>query len=42
MAKPLLWETVRLGERFSFVNTSKLVHVVVDDQIEENWKLFEW
>ena len=42
MAKPLLWETVRLDERFSFVNPSKLVHVVVDDQIEENWKLFEW
>ena len=42
MAKPLLWETVRLDERFSFVNSSKLVHVVVDDQIEENWKLFEW
>ena len=42
MSKPLLWETVRLEERFSFVNSSKLVHVVVDDRINENWKLYEW
>ena len=42
MAKPLLWDTVRLEERFSFVNFSKLVHVVVDDPIDQNWKLYEW
>ena len=42
MAKPLLWETVRLDERFSFVNFSKLVHVVADDHINEGWRLFEW
>ena len=42
LTKPLLWESVRLEERFSFVNSSKLVHVVADDRISENWKLYEW
>ena len=42
VAKPLLWDTVRLEERFSFVNFSKLVHVVADDRINDDWKLYEW
>ena len=34
MAKPLLWERLRMMSRFGFVNTSKVVHVVMDDVID--------
>ena len=33
--KPLMWERLKLGERFSFVNTSKVVHVVADPGQED-------
>jgi hypothetical protein len=29
--KPLLWEHVKASERFQFVPTSKVVHIVIDD-----------
>ena len=29
-----MWERLRLLPRFSFVNTSKVVHVVMDDVID--------
>ena len=29
--KPLMWERLKLTPRFSFVNTSRVIHVVVDD-----------
>ena len=32
MPKPLMWERLKFTERFSFVNFSKVVHVVADDQ----------
>ena len=31
--KPLMWERVRATERFSFVNESKIVHVVMDEVV---------
>ena len=31
--KPLIWERLRATERFSFVNGSKIVHVVMDEVI---------
>ena len=34
MVKPLMWERLRMLPRFSFVNTSKVVHVVMDDVID--------
>ena len=34
MVKPLLWERLKTMSRFSFVNTSKVVHVVMDDVID--------
>ena len=34
MVKPLMWERLRMLPRFSFVNTSKIVHVVMDDVID--------
>ena len=40
--KPLIWERQKFSRRFSFVNSSKLVHVVADDLISEKWKLYEW
>ena len=40
--KPLIWERQKFSRRFSFVNSSKLVHVVADDLISESWKLYEW
>ena len=36
MPKPLLWERLKFTERFSFVNSSKIVHVVMDDVINVN------
>ena len=30
--KPLIWERLKFTERFSFVNSSKVDHVVVDDR----------
>jgi len=30
--KPLMWERLKFTERFNFVNASKVVHVVADDQ----------
>ena len=30
-SKPLLWERLKFSERFSFVNLSKVLHVVVDE-----------
>jgi len=41
--KPLMWERLKFTERFHFVNSSKVVHVVVDDRLkskraeEEQW-----
>ena len=32
--KPLMWERQKFTERFQFVNKSKLVHIVVDDQLD--------
>ena len=40
--KPLIWERQKFSRRFSFVNWSKLVHVVADDLISDKWKLYEW
>ena len=40
--KPLVWEMVKFTERFDFVNTSKVVHVVADDGITKEWQHFEW
>lgn len=41
--KPLVWEKVKFSDRFSFVNTSKVVHVVADDSLnKKEWQEFEW
>ena len=32
MRKPLIWERLKFTERFSFVNPTKVDHVVVDDR----------
>ena len=32
--KPLIWERLRSTERFSFLNESKIVHVVMDEIID--------
>ena len=37
-----MWEREKYSKRFSFVNTTKLVHVVADDLLNEKWKLYEW
>lgn len=31
MRKPLIWERLKFTERFSFLNATKVDHVVVDD-----------
>ena len=31
MRKPLIWERLKFTERFSFVNATKVDHVIVDD-----------
>ena len=31
MRKPLIWERLKFAERFSFLNATKVDHVVVDD-----------
>ena len=41
VSKPLLWQSQRLQERFDFVDRSKLVHVVADDSISQDWELYE-
>ena len=41
MSKPLLWPSLRLQERFDFVERSKLVHVVADDSISKDWELYD-
>ena len=41
--KPLMWEKVKFSDRFSFVNTSKVVHIVADDSLDtKKWQEFEW
>ena len=41
--KPLIWERLRSTERFSFVNTSKIVHVVMDEVINlERVRSSQW
>ena len=32
MRKPLVWDRLKFTQRFSFVNATKVDHVVVDDQ----------
>ena len=34
-AKPLMWEQLKTTDRFKFANSSKVVHVVMDDVVEE-------
>ena len=34
MAKPLLWERLRMMSSFCFLYTSKVVHVLMDDVID--------
>ena len=33
---------VEFSPRFSFVNTSKVIHVVADDGIDREWQEYEW
>ena len=37
--KPVVWERVKKEERFNFVNSSKLEHVVVGRQLVEESKI---
>ena len=32
--KPLMWERIKYTDRFSFVNQSQVLHVVVDDILD--------
>ena len=32
MRKPLVWDRLKFTQRFTFVNATKVDHVVVDDQ----------
>ena len=32
--KPLMWERIKYTDRFSFVNQSQVIHVVVDDILD--------
>ena len=34
--KPVMWERLKYRERFSFVNQSKVVHIIVDDIIDSD------
>ena len=36
-----MWERLKFTERFSFVNYSKVVHVVVDDQGDKDAAEYE-
>ena len=40
--KPLMWELVKFTERFQFVDSSKVVHVVADEGITREWEEHEW
>merc|ERR1719242_937958 len=40
--KPLIWERLKWTERFSFVEKSKVVHVVGDDDSRRAWETDEW
>ena len=31
--KPLMWERLKLTPRFRFVNTSQVIHIVVDQSV---------
>ena len=37
-----MWERLKYSERFSFVNKSKVIHVVADDGISREWEDTEW
>ena len=38
----LMWERLKHTERFNFLEKNKVLHIVADDQINENWKENEW
>ena len=40
--KPLMWERLKWTERFSFVTSSQVQHVVADDLYTEDWVLYQW
>ena len=37
-----MWERLKMTERFSFVNRSQVLHVVADDLVSEDWRLYQW
>ena len=40
--KPLLWERLKWSERFSFVDKTKVIHIVGDDKSRRAWETEQW
>ena len=40
--KPLMWERLKFTERFSFVDKKKVLHIIGDDKLRDDWKYYEW
>ena len=40
--KPLIWERLKNTKRFGFLEKNKVIHIVADDLMNQNWKSNEW
>ena len=37
-----MWERLKFTERFSFVDKKKVLHIIGDDKLRDDWKYYEW
>lgn len=37
-----MWERLKWTERFSWVSSSQVAHVVADDLASADWRLYQW